>query len=64
MSITTQIIVLESHGNTIECIVTQIMLLQQLYLLFPNYVATNEVGLLLLKLRDWGKIIRPLAGAN
>ena len=48
----TQIIVLELHGNTIECIVTQIMLLQQLYLLFPNYVATNEVGLLLLKLRD------------
>ena len=64
MAITTQIIVLESHGNTIECIVTQIMLLQQLYFLFPNYVATNEVGLLLLKLRDWGKIIRPLAGAN
>jgi hypothetical protein len=63
MAITTQI-VLESHDNTIECIVTQIMLLQQLYLLFPNYVATNEVRLLLLKLRDYGKIIRPLAGAN
>ena len=60
----TQIIVLESHDNTIECIVTQIMLLQQLYLLFSNYVATNEVRLLLLKLRDYGKIIRPLAGAN
>jgi len=50
MAVTTQIIVFESHGNKIERIVTQIMLLQQPYLLFPNYVTANKRDVLLQKL--------------